>query len=87
MAQETLPATVNNICPKVYETGQYSSTPEAKAAELTELLKSLLVYGVFSSAIEAAAEGVPAGTFIIVDDPATPATDFTVEIVPLYKRV
>ncbi len=85
MAQETLPVTVNNICPKVYETGQYSSTPEAKAAELTALLESLLVYGVYPSVADAASDGVPAGTFVIIDDPETPATEFSVQIVPVTR--
>lgn len=87
MATPVSAASVNNICPKVYETGQYSSTAEDKASELTLLLQSLLVYGVFESLAEAVAADVPAGTFVIVDDPETPDLDFTVQVVPQPPRV
>lgn len=86
MARRIEAASVTNICPKVYETGQYSSTGAAKAAELTSLLQSLLVYGVFQSIDQAVSLSVPAGTFVVIDDPRTPEIDFTVEIVPESRR-
>lgn len=73
---------VNTVVPSVYLTGQYSSSAEAKANELTALMKKLVASGIWDSATTAAKMGVPAGTFIIVDSRETPETDFTVEVVP-----
>ena len=78
--------TVRTITPAVYLTGNYRSSSSAKAKELTDLVQGLLAYGVWKSAKDAAASGVPAGTFIIVDDPSTPEQDFTVQIVPAFRR-
>lgn len=83
---KNLPYKVNTITPSVYLTGNYSATPQAKATELTKLLKGLLSSGVWGSAREAAESGVPTGTFIIVDDPNTAAQDFQVEVVPFYRE-
>jgi hypothetical protein len=85
LARKSVSVTVNTITPSVYLTGDYSATPEAKAKELTKLFKNLLASGVWESAEDAALDGVPAGTFIIVDDPKTQETDFTVEIVSYYR--
>ena len=74
--------TVRTITPAVFLTGEYSVRPEAKAAELTKLVQGLLAYGIYPSVKDAAANGVPAGTFIIVDDPKTPEKEFSVQIVP-----
>jgi hypothetical protein len=85
MAKLTIGVTVDTITPTVYLTGDYSAAPEAKAKELTRLLKKLLASGIWKSAKDAAVGGVPTGTFIIVDDPNTAETDFTVEVVPYYR--
>jgi len=78
--------TVRTITPAVFLTGQYNAKPEAKAAELTRLMEALLAYGIWKDVKEAALSGVPAGTFIIVDDPNTDVNDFTVQIVPRVVR-
>jgi hypothetical protein len=78
---------VNTVVPSVYLTGQYSSSAEAKANELTVLMQKLLASGIYPSVIEAAQKGVPAGTFVIIDDPKTPAEEFAVQIVPrIFKK-
>ncbi|MEY4331559.1 MAG: hypothetical protein RLZZ196_297 [Bacteroidota bacterium] len=77
---------VRNITPAVYLTGEYNSKPEAKAVELTRLVKGLLANGIWSYAADAAKAGVPAGTFIIVDNPETKEKEFTVEIVPFIRK-
>lgn len=74
--------TVNTIAPTVYLTGQYQVSAEAKATELTRLMQQLLAFGVFASAIDAAKRGVPAGTYVVVDNPLTPVEEFSVQIVP-----
>lgn len=84
--RKTLGFTVRTITPTVYLTGEYRTRPQAKAKELTTLLQGLLASGVWSSAKDAAASGVPTGTFIIVDDPKTPDREFKVEIVPAFRR-
>lgn len=53
----------------------------AKAAELTAFIEALLRPGIYPSVGEAYEEGVPVGTFIIVDDPNTDATEFKIEVV------
>ena len=78
--------TTKNITPAVFATGEYKSKPEAKAVELTRLLKGLLANGIYQNVLEAAEKGVPTGTFIIVDNPETPEQEFTVEIVPFIRR-
>ena len=85
LAKKSVGVTVNTITPTVYLTGDYSAAPEAKAKELTKLFKNLLASGIWESAEDAAIDGVPTGTFIIVDDPDTIETDFTVEVVPYYR--
>jgi hypothetical protein len=84
--RKTLGFTTRTITPAVYLTGQYRRRPQAKAKELTALVQGLLANGVWESAEAAAASGVRTGTFIIVDDPKTAEQDFTVEIVPAYRR-
>jgi hypothetical protein len=78
--------TTKTITPAVFATGEYKSKPEAKAVELTRLLKGLLANGIYENVLDAAKKGVPTGTFIIVDNPETPEQEFTVEIVPFIRR-
>jgi hypothetical protein len=78
--------TIKTITPTVFLTGQYQVSAEAKAAELTRLMKALLANGVFQSVLEAAQRGVPAGTYVVVDNPATPVEEFSVQIVPKIFR-
>jgi hypothetical protein len=78
--------TANTITPTVFITGQYQANPEAKAAELTRLMQHLLAYGVFPSINDAAERGVPAGSYVVIDDPRTPADEFSVQIVPKRFR-
>lgn len=59
---------VRNITPAVYLTGNYNSRPNAKAAELTKLFRGMLDLGIWSSTQEAFLNGIPAGTFILVDN-------------------
>jgi hypothetical protein len=59
--------TVRNITPAVYLTSLYTASPQAKAAELSRLVDGLLDLGIWSSAEEAFFEGIPAGTFVLVD--------------------
>lgn len=92
MAEEKAPEkriisfTTKTITSTVYLTGNYKSSSSSKAKELTALVKGLLASGVWPSAKDAAISGVPAGTFIIVDDRNTPEQDFRVEIVPVYRK-
>jgi len=81
------PYKINTITPAVYLTSEYSASPQAKAAELTKLIQNLFSAGVWDSAQEAAENGIPTGTFIVVNNPDTPVEDFKVEIVPFYRRV
>ena len=74
--------TIRTITPTVFLTGQYQVNAEAKAAELTRLMQALLAFGVFQSPLEAAERGVPAGTYVVIDNPLTPPNDFSVQIVP-----
>lgn len=78
--------TTRTITPAVFLTGEYTTAPVLKAAELTKLMQGLLVWGIWKDVKDAALSGVPAGTFIIVDDPNTPDQDFTVQIVPRVVR-
>ena len=79
--------TIRTITPTVFLTGQYQVSAEAKATELTRLMQQLLAYGVFESALAAARGGVPAGTYVVVDNPATPVEEFSVQIVPkIFRR-
>jgi hypothetical protein len=79
--------TAKTITPTVFITGQCQANPEAKAAELTRLMQNLLAYGVFPNVAEAVKRGVPAGTYVVIDDPETPEDDFTVQIVPkIFRR-
>ena len=74
--------TTRTITPTVFITGQYGVNPEIITTELTRLMQQLLAYGVFESAENAANTGVPAGTYVVVDDPKTPDIEFSVQIVP-----
>lgn len=79
--------TIKTITPTVFLTGQYQVSAEAKAAELTRLMQALLANGVFQSVLDAAREGVPAGTYVVVDNPLTPVEEFSVQIVPkIFRR-
>jgi len=79
--------TVKTITPTVFLTGLYTANPEAKATELTRLLQNLLEFGIWENVLDAAKNGVPAGTYVVVDDPKTPAKDFSVQIVPkIFKK-
>lgn len=80
------PVTIYNVSSLVYITSDITvnETAEAKAAELTTLLKSLLSVGIYDSVASAQKKGVPPGTFILVDDPETDETEFTIEIVSDY---
>lgn len=84
--KKQIPVTVKTITPTVFLTGQYNTSPEAKAKELTSLMQKLLAPGIWRSAQDAANEGIPKGTFIIVDDPRTPGTEFSVEVVPAINK-
>lgn len=55
-----------------------------KAAELTLFLKALLRPGIYDSVESAQLDGIPEGTFIIIDDPNTNETEFLIEAVPYY---
>lgn len=79
---------VDNISALVFNSAKLTvENPEIKTAELTALLAALLRPGIYSSTEEAQKRGVPVGTFIIVDDPETPETEFTIKIVPPYIAV
>jgi hypothetical protein len=78
--------TTRTITPTVFLTGQYQISAEAKAAELTRLMQALLAFGVFPNALEAARRGVPAGTYVVVDNPETPEMEFSVQVVPTIFR-
>lgn len=69
-------ATLLYTCSKVQ-----LNDPLAKAAELTAFIESLLRPGIYSSTGEAYEQGVPVGTFIIIDDPNTDEREFKVEVV------
>ena len=73
--------TVDTIVPQVYVLLQYSTTGDEKAAALTEILKGLLSLGVYPSVDMAYLRGVPVGTFVVIDDPETPETDYSVQVV------
>jgi hypothetical protein len=78
--------TIRTITPTVFLTGQYQVSAEAKAAELTRLMQKLLANGVYEDMRDAIEDGVPAGTFIVIDNPLTPPNDFSVQIVPRTFR-
>lgn len=79
--------TTRTITPTVFLTGQYQVNAQAKAAELTRLMQQLLAFGVFRNVEDAAKRGVPAGTYVVVDDPETPEIDFSVQVVPnIFKK-
>lgn len=85
MAEITNLANIANVASMVYNTAKLEvADPEIKAVELTTLLKTLLSVGIYDSVDSAQKDGIPGGTFIIVDDPNTPETEFTIEIVPMY---
>lgn len=60
---------------------------EAKAAELTAFIEALLRPGIYSSVSDALKEGLPIGTFIIVDDPSTDEREFKIQVVLEPSRV
>jgi hypothetical protein len=74
----------NNVTGRVYITGQLSSTAEAKAAELTILVDSLTKWGIFQNIQDAIKQGVPTGTFVLVDASGEKLDDVKVEVVPFY---
>jgi hypothetical protein len=78
--------TTRTITPTVFLTGQYQVSAEAKATELTRLMQALLAFGVFPNVIDAAQRGVPAGTYVVVDNPLTPEMEFSVQVVPTIFR-
>jgi len=79
---------VDNISALVFNSAKLIvENPEIKIVELTALLAALLRPGIYSSIEEAQRAGVPAGTFIIIDDPKTPETEFTIQIVSPYIAV
>lgn len=85
--KKVIGVTTRTITPTVFLTGQYQVNAEAKAAELTRLMQQLLAFGVFSDVIEAAKKGVPTGTYVVIDDRATPQVEFSVQVVPnLFKK-
>jgi len=85
--KKVIGVTTKTITPTVFLTGQYQVNAEAKAAELTRLMQNLLAFGVFPNVIVAANKGVPAGTYVVVDDPTTPDKEFSVQVVPnLFKK-
>jgi hypothetical protein len=81
-APEVVGVTARTITPTVFITGQYGVNPETVATELTRLMQQLLVYGVFPNITAAIEDGVPAGTYVVIDDPKTPPNEFSVQIVP-----
>jgi hypothetical protein len=86
MAEALVPATVDTISPKVYGISSINTSGEEKAAELTDLFRSILDYGVFDSIEEAYANGVPAGALVVIDDPATPEVEFNIQVVTEVYR-
>ena len=78
--------TNNNVTGRVYITGQLSSTAEDKAAELTILVDSLTKWGIFRDIRDAIKQGVPTGTFVLVDVSGEKLDDVKVEVVPFYFR-
>jgi hypothetical protein len=59
----------------------FLDNPGAKEAELTTLFKCLLSAGIYESINAAVLQGVPKGTFVIIDDPKTPELDFDIKVV------
>jgi len=60
---------------------------QTKAAELTAFIEALLRPGIYSSVTDALEEGLPIGTFIIVDDPRTDEREFKIQVVLEPSRV
>jgi len=73
--------TVNTVVPSVFVLGQYGVSGASQAAALTTILQNLLSLGVYESVDDAYTQGIPVGTFVIVDDPETPDKEFSVEVV------
>jgi hypothetical protein len=73
-----------NISSYVYKTSQIFANASTVEEELTSLIKSLLSVGVYDSIESAQTNNVPAGTFVIIDDPETEEKDFQVKVVPDY---
>jgi len=86
MAEALVPATVDTISPKVYGISSINTSGEEKAAELTDLFRSILDYGVFDSVETAFLSGVPAGALVVIDDPATPEVEFNIQVVTEVYR-
>jgi hypothetical protein len=80
------PVTIYNVSSLVYVTSDVTvnEPAEAKAAELTTLLKALLSVGIYDSVESAQKKGVFPGTFILVDDPETEEEEFTIQVVGDY---
>jgi hypothetical protein len=78
---------INNIAGHVYTISKLEVVdPETKAQELTNLLRLLLSVGIYESIESAFYKGVPPGTFVVIDDPATPEAEFNVQIVKEFTR-
>lgn len=73
----------SNVTGLVYITGQLTSTPEAKAAELTTLVDDLTEMGIYTSIEEATKLGVPGGTFVLV----APQDDLSTVVVMVVPNV
>jgi hypothetical protein len=73
---------VNNVSSSVYNTSKVRAVDASiKARELSVLVQKLLSAGIYESIDDAVKQGVPAGTFVIIDDPKTPDFDFDVKVV------
>ena len=78
--------TVDNVASLVFNSAKLTvDNSEVKAVELTTLVAALLRPGIYDSIERAQEKGVPAGTFIIIDDPETPEYEFNIQIVPAYS--
>jgi hypothetical protein len=85
MADLTSGLTINNASGAVYRTSRVAlNDGNIKAKELSNLLQKLISVGIYESLEEAILAEVPAGTFVVIDDPNTDIREFTVEMVPSY---
>ena len=75
------PISVDTVVPQVFFLSQYSTTGAQKAAELTNIIQSILNLGIYPSMDSAYEKGIPVGTFVLIDDPETPEKDFSVQVV------
>jgi len=85
MADLTSGLTITNVSGAVYRTSRLAlNDGNVKARELTNLLQKLISVGIYESLDEAISNRVPAGTFIIIDDPNTDIREFVIEMIPPY---